>query len=100
AGAGAGGGSGSSGGAGGGGGGAGGSDVLDAFLRSPQAMHVAVTQDVPQRVRIIRGFSNNTGQPCRVVEQTVVINGQRVRASGTLCQETDGRWTIAPRGQP
>ena len=45
-------------------------------------------------MRIIRGFSNNLGQPCRVVEQIVIINGQRVRATGTVCQQPDGRWAI------
>ncbi|HEV2548316.1 MAG TPA: hypothetical protein VGU20_13335 [Stellaceae bacterium] len=69
-------------------------EVLEAFLRSPRATHTAVAQDVPQQVRIIRGFSNDQGQPCRVVEQTVVINGQRVRATGTVCQQQDGHWAI------
>jgi surface antigen len=69
--------------------------VLEAFLRSPQATHATVALDEPQQVRIIRGFSNEQGQPCRVVEQTVVINGQRVRATGTVCQQPDGHWTIA-----
>jgi surface antigen len=64
-------------------------------LRSPRAVHTAVVQDEPQQVRIIRGFSNKDGQPCRVVEQTIVINGQRVRATGTVCQQSDGQWTIA-----
>jgi surface antigen len=69
--------------------------VLEAFLRSPRATHITVAQDEPQQVRIIRGFSNDQGQPCRVVEQIVIINGQRVRAMGTVCQQQDGRWTIA-----
>ena len=60
-------------------------------------MHAAVAQDEPQQVRIIRGFSNNLGQPCRVVEQTVVINGQRARATGTVCQQPDGYWAMAPQ---
>ena len=68
---------------------------MEAFLRSPRATHATVAQDEPQQVRIIRGFSNDQGQPCRVVEQTVVINGQRVRATGTVCQQPDGHWTIA-----
>ena len=54
-----------------------------------------VAQDAPQQVRIISGFSNNLGQPCRVVEQTVIINSQRVRATGTVCQQSDGHWSIA-----
>ena len=69
--------------------------VLEAFLRSPLATHTIVAQDEPQQVRIIRGFSNKLGQPCRVVEQVVVINGQHVRATGTVCQQSDGHWAVA-----
>jgi surface antigen len=69
--------------------------VIDAFLRSPRATHTNLAQGEPQQVRIIRGFSNNLGQPCRVVEQIVIINGQRVRATGTVCQQADGHWAVA-----
>ena len=63
-------------------------------MRSPLAVHTVVAQDQPAQVRILRGFNNNLGQSCRVVEQTVIINSQRVRATGTVCQQSDGNWAI------
>jgi len=45
-------------------------------------------------VRGIADYKNAQGQTCRIIEQTVLIAGQRVRATGTMCQQPDGRWTL------
>jgi surface antigen len=55
---------------------------------------VAVDPD-EQTIRILRDFQNERGQPCRVVEQTVVISGQTVRATGTVCRGADGQWALS-----
>jgi len=106
AGAGSGGGSGGAGaGAGAAGGGGGGAAALgmneavrEAFLRSPRAVHTAKPAD-REELRIVRGFRNAQGHRCRVVAQTVVIGGQHVRATGTLCQQSDGHWALARDGE-
>ncbi|HZB91705.1 MAG TPA: hypothetical protein VE397_09705, partial [Stellaceae bacterium] len=69
--------------------------ALEAFLRSPAATHplLAVAPD-QQQVRVIAEFRNATGQSCQVVEQRVFIGGARVRATGTVCQQPDGRWAL------
>ena len=70
--------------------------VLEAFLRSPAATHpaVAVAQG-DQQVRVVSDFINAAGQHCNVVEQSVLVVRERVRASGTLCQQLDGRWVLS-----
>ena len=89
-------GAGGAGGAGGGGGGGGGdnAEVFNAFLRSPRAMHSSVAPE-RQKLRVIRSFSNAHGQPCRVVEQTVFIDGRQTLATGTMCRQADGRWALS-----
>jgi hypothetical protein len=92
-------------GAGGGAGGGGGATdlvtnraVLEAFLRSPRALQTEAPPD-RQDLRVVRGFQNARGQRCRVVAQTVVIGGQPVRATGTLCRQADGHWALAQQGE-
>lgn len=68
--------------------------VLEAFLRSPRAVHPATPPD-RQDVRVVRGFRNARGQRCHLVAQTVVIGGRHVRATGTLCRQPDGHWVLA-----
>jgi hypothetical protein len=48
--------------------------------------------------RVVRRFRDASGQPCRVVNQTVLIDGERTQATGTVCRESDGHWTIAAAG--
>jgi surface antigen len=97
-------GSGSAGAGGGAGGGGGATDlvtnraVLEAFLRSPRALQTEAPPD-RQDLRVVRGFQNARGQRCRVVAQTVVIGGQPVRATGTLCRQADGHWALAQQGE-
>ena len=100
-GAGAGAGSGAGGGGAGGGSGGGGATalgtndaVLEAFLRSPRALQLAKPPN-QQDLRIVRRFQNARGQRCRVVAQTVVIGGEHVRATGTVCRQADGHWALA-----
>ena len=48
-----------------------------------------------EQARVISSFRNARGQTCHVVEQKVWLSGgERVRASGTMCQEGDGRWVL------
>jgi hypothetical protein len=64
--------------------------AIEAFLRSPRAIHPARKPKV-----IVRStFVNAIGQPCRVVEETVAIDGEEVRASGTVCQRANRRWAV------
>jgi hypothetical protein len=55
------------------------------------AMHKVVHQ---QDRRVVRSFRDASGQPCRVVNETVLIDGEKTRATGTVCKQSDGRWTI------
>jgi len=48
--------------------------------------------------RVVRRFRDTSGQPCRIVNETVLIDGEKTRATGTVCQESDGRWAIAAVG--
>jgi len=67
--------------------------AIEAFLRSPAATHASAAQG--QEVEVISGFRNAHGQSCRVVQQTVIIAGQNVHATGTMCQEANGSWTLS-----
>ena len=62
----------------------------------------AVTHKVASRdqgsQRVVRRFRDASGQPCRIVNETVLIDGERTRATGTVCRESDGHWTIAAAG--
>jgi surface antigen len=86
----------------GGGGGAGGdnaasavdAEAFRAFLHSPQAIRTTSRQN-HEKLRIVRRFHNARGRPCRVVEQSVVISGQKTRATGTVCLQANGQWMLA-----
>jgi hypothetical protein len=58
---------------------------------SGNAMHTA--SDL-QKMKFLLGFRNALGQPCRMVEQTIVVNGQKTNATSTMCQQPDGRWVL------
>jgi hypothetical protein len=58
---------------------------------SGNAMHT--TADV-EKMKFIMGFRNERGEACRVVEQPVVIGGQKMSATSTMCQQPDGRWEV------
>jgi surface antigen len=58
-------------------------------------MHPMVGVAQTERARIISSFTNSEGQPCRVVEQSVFISGRRVRATGTMCEQPNGVWTLS-----
>jgi hypothetical protein len=61
--------------------------------RFQTAMHnAAKNQESP---RVVRRFRDASGQPCRIVNETVLIDGEKTQATGTVCQESDGHWTIA-----
>ncbi|HEV2547616.1 MAG TPA: hypothetical protein VGU20_09780 [Stellaceae bacterium] len=72
--------------------------VLEAFLRTPRALHKTGPSD-QEDLRVVRGFRNARGQRCRVVAQTVVIGGQSVRATGTLCRQADGHWALVQEAE-
>lgn len=61
-------------------------------------MHTAKPPD-QQNLRIVRRFQNARGQRCRVVAQTVVIGGEDVHATGTVCREANGNWALAQDAQ-
>ena len=62
---------------------------------SPQAaaMHKVAPRD-HQSPRVVRSFRDASGQPCRVVNESVLIDGEKTRATGTLCKKSDGHWAI------
>jgi surface antigen len=68
--------------------------AIDAFLNSPVAMHPAAGASRNQKVHVIATFTLADGRSCQVVEQSVFITGQRVRATGTVCQQDDGGWAL------
>jgi hypothetical protein len=73
--------------------------VLEAFLRSPAATRPAPNLAASnQQVRVVSIFVNAVGQRCNIVEQTIIIDRERepVRASGTLCQQSNGNWALIP----
>ena len=41
-------------------------------------------------------YKDTAGRPCRVVEQTVMIDGEAVRASGNICLMRGGQWALVP----
>jgi len=47
-----------------------------------------------QKLPFIMGFRDAQGRPCRVVEQTISISGQKAQATSTMCQQPDGRWVL------
>ncbi|HEX7970456.1 MAG TPA: hypothetical protein VF502_19700 [Stellaceae bacterium] len=67
-----------------------------AFLASPVATHVAQGSSTRNTVSVVSLFTDATGRPCRIVEQTVMINGQTVRARGNVCQMPGGQWALVP----
>ena len=67
-----------------------------AFLASPAATHVAAGRGARNTVVIKALYTDAAGRPCRVVEQTVMIDGEAVRASGSICQMPGGQWTLVP----
>jgi hypothetical protein len=58
---------------------------------SPQAAKLAHRQGP----RVVRSFRDASGQPCRVVNETVLIDGEKTLATGTVCKQSDGHWSIA-----
>jgi surface antigen len=68
--------------------------ALDAFLRSPAATHWYALKPGQQQVQVIRVYRNTFGQSCKVIKQSVFISGTKVDASGTMCQQPDGRWAL------
>jgi hypothetical protein len=65
---------------------------------SRAAMHkvAARNQDSP---KIVRRFRDASGQPCRIVNETVLIDGEKTQATGTVCEQSDGHWAIAAVGE-
>jgi hypothetical protein len=47
-------------------------------------------------VRVRSAFHDRHGKPCRIIEETVMIAGQSVRATATVCQQSNGRWSLVP----
>jgi surface antigen len=67
-----------------------------AFLASPAATRVAAGRSTDSMLAVVSLYNDAAGRPCRVVEQTVMINATPVRARGNMCREDDGRWALSP----
>jgi len=67
-----------------------------AFLASPVATRVAAGRSTSSMVAVVALYNDSTGRPCRVVEQTVMINGNPVRARGNMCRTEGGDWALSP----
>jgi surface antigen len=68
--------------------------VSRAFLASPAATRVAEGASTTSTVRVLSIFTDDSGEPCRIVEQTVMINAETVHARGAVCQHPDGQWAF------
>ncbi|MGO8919841.1 MAG: hypothetical protein ACLQJR_28410 [Stellaceae bacterium] len=60
------------------------------------ATHALPAAAPTQHVRIVSRFRNARGNVCNVIKQSVLIDGARVLATGTVCRQPDGRWTLVP----
>ena len=60
----------------------------------PASSEVIYTASDMQKMKFVMGFRNARGEACRVVEQTVVIGGQKTSATRTMCEQPDGRWAL------
>jgi surface antigen len=67
-----------------------------AFLASPAATHVAAGRSTNSMLAVVSLYNDSAGRPCRVIEQTVMINGSAVRARGNMCRLEDGQWALSP----
>jgi surface antigen len=67
-----------------------------AFLASPAATHVAAGHSTNSMLAVVALYNDSAGRPCRVIEQTVMINGSPVRARGDMCRGGDGAWALSP----
>jgi hypothetical protein len=47
-----------------------------------------------QKPRVVSTFKNAHGRLCRVVQRSVDIDGAPRRATGTVCQRSNGHWTL------
>ena len=70
--------------------------AVRAFLVSPVATRVAEGRSTTSNLAVVSSFNDAAGHPCRIVEQTVMINGQRVQARGTVCEGAPGQWALVP----
>ena len=43
----------------------------------------------------MRRFRDASGQLCRIVNETVLIDAEKTRATATVCRVSDGHWMIA-----
>jgi surface antigen len=71
-----------------------------AFLASPAATRVAAGSNMRNTVLVKALYKDKAGRPCRVVEQTVLISGQTVRARGNICRGRGGEWALVPTRKP
>jgi surface antigen len=65
-----------------------------AFLETPVAIHVAPGRAASTTLRILSTYRGQDGLPCRKVRETVLIDGQHVSATATICQHSNGRWGL------
>jgi surface antigen len=68
--------------------------AVEAFLQSPVATHLAPGVSEGLRISVTKGFKMRRNGMCRVIEQSIRVNGFRVRATGTMCQHSDGSWAL------
>jgi hypothetical protein len=73
----------------------------------PQSLgHAAPAPALPQRgiadpePRIVTEFRNSTGQVCRQLERSIVVEGTQQRAVAVVCERADGHWVISPQNDP
>jgi surface antigen len=65
-----------------------------AFLASGGAIRLSRGPTPLDSVRPVQGFLGPQGFPCRVLVQTVTVDGVPVTASGTVCRGPDGIWQL------
>ena len=51
--------------------------------------------DIAGAVTPTRDYTNENGNYCREIKQTVVINGETKQEMGQACREKDGSWSLS-----
>jgi hypothetical protein len=67
-----------------------------AFLDSPAATRIAAGRAANSNLAVVSGFSSPSGRPCRIIEQTVQLGDDTVRALGKMCELPNGQWGLMP----
>jgi hypothetical protein len=66
--------------------------AVAAFLRD--RLVLPLPSQGQQQIEIVRRFEDVAGRPCRLIRQSVDIDGTETWASATICRQPDGSWSM------